>query len=117
VPRRSRPADVVTLDEWRLTVRVRPFGHAELARAEFLFSFLKRAFCNSRLSRAIPLLHVAIKRLKQRKEHAMTNYTAHFYTEADWAETTIKAATPELALQRPDRLRPKGKLYQLRRGP
>jgi tellurite resistance protein len=45
-------------------------------------------------------LHVAIKRLKQRKEHAMTNYTAHFYTEADWAEITIKAPTPELALQR-----------------
>jgi hypothetical protein len=34
-------------------------------------------------------------------EHAMTQtYTAHFYTEADWAETTIKAATPQLALQR-----------------
>jgi hypothetical protein len=33
----------------------------------------------------------------------MTNYTfytAHFYTEADWAETTIKAPSPELALQR-----------------
>jgi hypothetical protein len=27
-------------------------------------------------------------------------YTAHFYTEADWAETTIKAPTAELALQR-----------------
>jgi hypothetical protein len=30
----------------------------------------------------------------------MTTYTAHFYTEADWAETTIVAETPELALQR-----------------
>ena len=30
----------------------------------------------------------------------MPTYTAHFYTEADWAETTIEAATPELALQR-----------------
>jgi hypothetical protein len=30
----------------------------------------------------------------------MKTYTAHFYTEADWAETTIKARTPELALQR-----------------
>jgi hypothetical protein len=27
-------------------------------------------------------------------------YTACFYTEADWAETTIKAKTPKLALQR-----------------
>jgi hypothetical protein len=30
----------------------------------------------------------------------MPTYTAHFYTEADWAETTIAADTPELALQR-----------------
>ena len=30
----------------------------------------------------------------------MTNYIAHFYTEADWAEITIKASTPELALRR-----------------
>ena len=30
----------------------------------------------------------------------MTTYTAHFFTEADWAETTIKAPSPELALQR-----------------
>lgn len=27
-------------------------------------------------------------------------FEAYFYTEADWAETTIKAKTPELALQR-----------------
>lgn len=30
----------------------------------------------------------------------MPTYTAHFYTEADWAEATITADTPELALQR-----------------
>jgi hypothetical protein len=30
----------------------------------------------------------------------MPTYTAHFYTEADWATTTIAADTPELALQR-----------------
>jgi hypothetical protein len=31
----------------------------------------------------------------------MTNtYKVFFYTEADWAETTIKAATPEQAMQR-----------------
>ena len=30
----------------------------------------------------------------------MPTYTAHFFTEADWAETTIEAASPELALQR-----------------
>jgi hypothetical protein len=35
----------------------------------------------------------------------MTNtYKAFFYTEADWAETTIKAATPEQALQRAHRI-------------
>jgi hypothetical protein len=27
-------------------------------------------------------------------------FEAYFYTEADWAQTTIEAATPELALQR-----------------
>jgi uncharacterized membrane protein YccC len=27
-------------------------------------------------------------------------YEAYFYTEADWAQTTIKAKTPEQALQR-----------------
>ena len=27
-------------------------------------------------------------------------FEAYFYTEADWAQTTIKAKTPELALQR-----------------
>ena len=31
-------------------------------------------------------------------------YKAFFYTEADWAETTIKAATPEQALQRAHRI-------------
>ena len=31
---------------------------------------------------------------------AMTIYTAHFFTEADWAKTTIDAASPEQALQR-----------------
>src|ERR1700691_3517841 len=31
---------------------------------------------------------------------AMTTYTAHFFTEADWAKTMITADTPELALQR-----------------
>ena len=31
-------------------------------------------------------------------------YKAFFYTEADWAETTIKAATPERALQRAHRI-------------
>jgi hypothetical protein len=30
----------------------------------------------------------------------MPNYTAHFFTEADWAETTIKATSPRLALRR-----------------
>jgi len=30
----------------------------------------------------------------------MPIYTAYFYTSADWAETTIEADTPELALQR-----------------
>jgi hypothetical protein len=30
----------------------------------------------------------------------MPTYTAHFFTEADWAETTIKAASPKQALQR-----------------
>lgn len=30
----------------------------------------------------------------------MTTYTAFFYTEADWARTTIEADSPELALQR-----------------
>ena len=30
----------------------------------------------------------------------MPTYTAHFYTEADYAETRIEAATPALALQR-----------------
>ena len=30
----------------------------------------------------------------------MTIYTAHFFTEADWAQTTIDAASPEQALQR-----------------
>ena len=35
----------------------------------------------------------------------MTNtYKVFFYTEADWAETTIKAATPEQALQRAHRI-------------
>lgn len=35
------------------------------------------------------------------KDQATTQpYTAHFYTEADWAETTIKALSAELALQR-----------------
>lgn len=29
-----------------------------------------------------------------------TAYTAYFYTETDWAKTPIKAATPDLALQR-----------------
>ena len=28
----------------------------------------------------------------------MPNYTVCFYTQADWAETTIKARTPKLAL-------------------
>ena len=28
----------------------------------------------------------------------MPTYTVHFYTEADWAETTIKARTPTRAL-------------------
>jgi hypothetical protein len=31
-------------------------------------------------------------------------YKAFFYTEADWAETTIKAKTPEQALQRAHRI-------------
>jgi hypothetical protein len=31
---------------------------------------------------------------------AMLTYTAHFFTGADWAETTIKAASPKQALQR-----------------
>jgi hypothetical protein len=31
---------------------------------------------------------------------AMPTYTAHFFTEADYAETTIKAASPTRALQR-----------------
>ena len=30
----------------------------------------------------------------------MTKYIAHLYTEADWAETEIKAATPAQALER-----------------
>jgi hypothetical protein len=30
----------------------------------------------------------------------MKTYMAFFYTKADWAKTTIKAPTPELALQR-----------------
>jgi hypothetical protein len=30
----------------------------------------------------------------------MPIFTAHFFTEADWAETTIEAASPELALHR-----------------
>jgi hypothetical protein len=30
----------------------------------------------------------------------MPTYTAHFFTEADWAQTTIDAASPEQALQR-----------------
>ena len=30
----------------------------------------------------------------------MTTYTAHFFTEADYAETRIEAETPEQALQR-----------------
>jgi hypothetical protein len=30
----------------------------------------------------------------------MPTYTAHFFTEADWAKTTIKAASPRQALQR-----------------
>jgi hypothetical protein len=30
----------------------------------------------------------------------MPTYTAHFFTEADWAETTIKAQSPKQALQR-----------------
>lgn len=30
----------------------------------------------------------------------MTTYTAHFYTEADYAETRIEANAPEQALQR-----------------
>jgi hypothetical protein len=30
----------------------------------------------------------------------MPIYKAHFYTEADWAHTTIKAANPKLALRR-----------------
>ena len=35
----------------------------------------------------------------------MTNtYKVFFYTEADWAETTIKAATPEQASQRAHRI-------------
>ena len=35
----------------------------------------------------------------------MTNtYKVFFYTEADWAETTIKAATPEQAMQRAHRI-------------
>lgn len=28
----------------------------------------------------------------------MTTYTVHFFTEADWAKTTIKARTPKQAL-------------------
>jgi hypothetical protein len=31
-------------------------------------------------------------------------YTAHFYTEADWAETKITATTPKLALEAAHRL-------------
>ena len=31
-------------------------------------------------------------------------FEAYFYTEADWAQTTIKAATPEQALQRAHRI-------------
>jgi hypothetical protein len=34
------------------------------------------------------------------KGDTMKTYTAYFYTEADWAKTTIKADTPMLALQR-----------------
>lgn len=34
----------------------------------------------------------------------MQFYTAQFYTEANWAETTIKAATPERALAKAQRL-------------
>jgi hypothetical protein len=34
------------------------------------------------------------------KGDTMKTYTAYFYTEADWAKTTIKADTPVLALQR-----------------
>jgi hypothetical protein len=30
----------------------------------------------------------------------MPIYTAHFFTEADWAQTTIKATSPRQALQR-----------------
>src|SRR5690242_5357836 len=30
----------------------------------------------------------------------MPTYRAHFFTEADWAETTIKATSPKRALQR-----------------
>ena len=30
----------------------------------------------------------------------MPTYTAHFFTEADWAETDIKAASPKQALRR-----------------
>ena len=35
-------------------------------------------------------------------------YKAFFYTEADWAETTIKAATPEQAMQRAHRIESEG---------
>jgi hypothetical protein len=35
---------------------------------------------------------------------AMPTYTAQFFTEADWAETTIKARTPKQALAAAQRL-------------
>jgi hypothetical protein len=42
-------------------------------------------------------LHLATK---QERKPTMPTYKAHFYTEADWAETDIEAATPAQALQR-----------------
>jgi hypothetical protein len=35
---------------------------------------------------------------------AMTNYTVHFYTEADWANSLIEAHSPENALEAAKRI-------------